>query len=98
MSSKRSSRGASKGANPGGARKSKRAASERGEKAAARTKSASASRRTASEEKKPRRRLAQWLQLGLFAPPAPPPPERTEIRVPARLRKAIPDQEARRLA
>jgi predicted metal-dependent hydrolase len=46
-----------------------------------------------------RRRLAAWLQLGLFAPPEPPPPPPTpEVRVPARLRSAVRAAQAERLA
>jgi predicted metal-dependent hydrolase len=50
-------------------------------------------------QRKKRRRLAQWLQLGLFAPepPAPPPPA-AEICVPARLRVAVREEQAQRLA
>ncbi len=51
----------------------------------------------ATEPRRKRRGLAQWLQLGLFQaePPPPPPPE---IRVPARLRVAVREEQAHRLA
>lgn len=54
---------------------------------------------TPSKKARKRRRLAQWLQLGLFAPrPSAPPPPLPEIRVPARLREAVREKEAHRLA
>jgi predicted metal-dependent hydrolase len=47
-----------------------------------------------------RRRLAEWLQLGLFdaAKPLPPALPAPEIRVPVRLREAIREEQAQRLA
>ena len=53
----------------------------------------------APSERRKRRGLAQWLQLRLFpnSEPTPPPPG-PEIRVPARLRAAVREEAAQRLA
>ncbi|HXT50911.1 MAG TPA: SprT-like domain-containing protein [Thermoanaerobaculia bacterium] len=53
----------------------------------------------APPERGKRRGLAQWLQLRLFpnSEPTPPPPG-PEIRVPARLRAAVREEQAQRLA
>jgi hypothetical protein len=46
-----------------------------------------------------RRGLVQWLQMGLFTPPEPPPTVPIpEVRVPYRLRAAVREEEAQRLA
>lgn len=55
----------------------------------------------APSERRKRRGLAQWLQLKLFpssSEPPPPPRPDPEIRVPARLRAAVREEEAQRLA
>ena len=50
-------------------------------------------------ERRKRRRFAECLQLGLFAPEPPPPGTPVpEIRVPARLREAVREKQAERLA
>jgi len=67
-----------------------------GVKRARRSRAAASSPAVAPAEKKARRRLAQWLQLGLFQ--APPPAEPPEVRVPPRLRSAVGHEQARRLA
>ena len=53
----------------------------------------------AQDAPKKRSRIAQWLQLGLFdSPKAPPALGMPEIRVPTRLRAAVREREAERLA
>jgi predicted metal-dependent hydrolase len=56
---------------------------------------------TTTAKGRKRRRFAQWLQLGLFSQPEPSPPPAApvpEIRVPARLRAAVREEQAERLA